>query len=136
MFPENLYNDLSHFNDTDFFMMYLIHWMLFFYFNPFKEILAWNRLKSLILTNSKVLRNICWVWNILDFNSRTHLIIVHSLEIYPKLLSFTILYFCTFFKMLQIASLTFKKRICDVLRSISDKMVNICWQNYMTWYPK
>ena len=34
---------------------------------------------------------------------------VHSLEIYPKLLSFAILYFCAFFKTLKIAFLTIKK---------------------------
>ena len=53
----------SHFSDTDFSIIYLIHWKLFCYFNLFKGNLAWNRLKSLIVTTSKVLRNF------LDFNT-------------------------------------------------------------------
>lgn len=34
---------------------------------------------------------------------------VHSLEIYPKRFSFAIVYFCNFFKTLEIASLNIKK---------------------------
>ena len=52
---------MSHFIDTDFPMIYLIHWMLFCHFNPFKGRLAWNRLKSFILITSKILRSIYWV---------------------------------------------------------------------------
>ena len=56
-------NDLSHFSDNDFSIIYLIHSMLSCYFNQFKGTLAWNRLNSLLLTTSKVLTNIYWVWN-------------------------------------------------------------------------
>ena len=59
------------------------------------------------------------------FNSRTQLIIVHSLGIYPKLLILKLCFELYLFKTLKIASLKIKKRICDILRSISDKMVKV-----------
>ena len=83
-------------------------WYIECYF-VIKGTLAWNRLKSLILTTPEVLINIYRVWNHLDFKIRTQLIIVHIVEIFPKLFSFAILYFCIFFKMLEIASMTIKK---------------------------
>ena len=51
----------------------------------------------------------------LDFNTQAQLIIVHSLEIHCKLLSFVILYFCTFLKLFlkQLG-----KRVYEVLRPI------------------
>ena len=60
--------------------------MLFCYLNPFKGKLAWNMLKTLTLTT--FLKNIYWVWNILDFNS-----------VYNP-----VVYFCTFFKTPETAS--------------------------------
>ena len=51
-------NDLSHFNDTIFVNDLFNTLNVIFFLNRFKGTLAENRLKSLILTSYKVLRNI------------------------------------------------------------------------------
>ena len=51
-------NDLSHFSDTIFVNDLFNTLNVIFFLNPFKGTLAQNRLKSLILTSYKVLRNI------------------------------------------------------------------------------
>ena len=66
----NVNKDLFHFSETYFSKIYLMHLKLFCYFDPFQGTLARNRLKSLILTTSKILRNIYCVSNILNFDTR------------------------------------------------------------------
>ena len=94
-------------------MIYLIHWMLFCFFNSFKGTLALDKLKSIKLTTSKILRNIYWVWNVLDFNTQSHLIIKDCLETYSKLLS-QLCISVPFLKRLKLLLWQLKKRICDL----------------------
>ena len=47
----------------------------------------------------------------MDINTRAQLILALSLEIFSVLLSFATVYFCTFLKTFEIASLAIKKRM-------------------------
>ena len=101
---------MSQFSETDFSKIYLIHLKLFCYFNPFKGTLARNRLKSLILTTSKILRSIYCVSNILNSNTQVDQSAFFKDSFFDDFSknSFAIVYFCTM-KLLDIASLTIKK---------------------------
>ena len=101
----NIKNDFSHFSETDFSMIYLIHLKLVFCFNPFKGTLARNRFKSFTLTTSKVLRNSYWVSSILNFDTWVDQSAFFKdlfLTILQKIVFFVIVYFCAM-KLLEIA---------------------------------